>query len=177
MASSHLIKALFQTIPDPAWLEDPEGVYLACNTRFEELFGVVEAELVGRTNDDFVSAIQADSLLADDPVASGTENNEWWRSFARGGEHGQFKTIKSPFYDDQGKLLGVIGIARYIGRQPGEGELIVEGFSEEITRREEDEEKREEAGQPLCLIPPYPVVRDAWPPKSAQHVYQAVHPQ
>jgi sensor domain CHASE-containing protein len=36
--------ARFGAIPDLVWLKDPDGVYLACNRRFEALFGASEAE-------------------------------------------------------------------------------------------------------------------------------------
>ena len=33
---------IIRTLPDLIWLKDPDGVYLACNNRFEEFFGVPE---------------------------------------------------------------------------------------------------------------------------------------
>jgi len=37
-------RTLVQTIPDLVWLKDADGVYLACNPRFEDFFGACEAE-------------------------------------------------------------------------------------------------------------------------------------
>ncbi len=34
------LKTLIQTIPDLVWLKDINGVYLACNPRFEKLYGI-----------------------------------------------------------------------------------------------------------------------------------------
>ena len=36
------------------WCEGPDGVYLACNEAFEGLLGAPEAQIVGRTDHDFV---------------------------------------------------------------------------------------------------------------------------
>lgn len=49
-------RALVQGLPDLVWIKDPQGVYLACNPRFEALYGKSEAEIVGKTDRDFVSA-------------------------------------------------------------------------------------------------------------------------
>ena len=38
------LRTFIDTIPDLVWLKDAEGVYLACNRRFELLYGAREAE-------------------------------------------------------------------------------------------------------------------------------------
>ena len=117
MLSHHHIAALFRMIPDPVWLKDPHGVYLAGNARFEELYGVQEAELIGKTDYDFVPAAEADSFRLHDLaalVAKGPTRNEEWLTFAVGGYRGLFETIKTPLADVQGNVLGIIGIARDI---------------------------------------------------------------
>ena len=30
-------KTLFQTLPDPVWLKNPDGVFIACNFAFERV--------------------------------------------------------------------------------------------------------------------------------------------
>ena len=117
MLSQHHVNALLRTIPDLIWLKDPTGVYLACNARFEEFCGVDESDLIGRTDYDFTSESQADSFRLHDLKAvamKGPLSNDEWLTFVRGGYHGLFETIKTPFYDEQGTLLGVVGISRDI---------------------------------------------------------------
>ena len=46
------LKALFETIPDPIWLKDLQGKYLACNPVLEELVGIPETQILGRTEYD-----------------------------------------------------------------------------------------------------------------------------
>lgn len=114
--SAQLI-ALLNTIPDLVWLKDPEGVYLACNPRFEQLFGASEAGIIGKTDHDFVSAELADSFREKDRAAialGGPSVNEEWVTFASDGHQELLETIKTPVFDDQGKLLGVLGISRNI---------------------------------------------------------------
>lgn len=111
------LTTLIYTIPDLVWVKDPEGVYLACNPRFEKLFGASEAEIVGRTDYDFVDQGTADFFRQHDRKAmalAAPSVNEEWLDFADGGEHLLFETVKTPMFDGSGRLIGVLGIARDI---------------------------------------------------------------
>jgi len=109
------MRTLFQTIPDLIWLKDVEGVYLACNTMFERFFGAKEADIIGKTDYDFVDGELADFFREHDrkAMAAGKpSSNEEWLTFADDGYHGLFDTLKTPMYGAGGQLIGVLGIAR-----------------------------------------------------------------
>lgn len=111
------LRSLLNTIPDMVWLKDPEGMYLACNPRFEDFFGVPEAEIVGKRDHDFVAADLADSFRARDLAAiaaGGPVTNEEKVTFASDGHLELLETTKAPVMDQHGGLLGVLGIARDI---------------------------------------------------------------
>ena len=63
------MRALIQAIPDLVWLKDKEGVYLSCNSRFEQFFGVPESEIVGKTDYDYIDKEQADFFRKNDKAA------------------------------------------------------------------------------------------------------------
>jgi len=109
------LRTLVQTIPDLIWLKDPNGVYLSCNTMFERFFGASEAAIVGKTDYDFVDRELADSFREHDrkAMAAGKPtSNEEWITFADDGHRALLDTIKTPMCDDQGMLIGVLGIGR-----------------------------------------------------------------
>lgn len=109
------LRALIRTIPDPVWVKNTEGVYLACNRAFEQLFGAPEEAIVGRTDYDFVDRSLADFFRANDRLAiqaGMARTNEEWLTFAETGHRGLFETVKTPFLDEKGKVIGVLGIAR-----------------------------------------------------------------
>ncbi|MFV0662105.1 PAS domain-containing protein [Denitromonas sp.] len=113
---SHL-RALLDTLPDPVWLKDPDGVYLSCNRRFSELFGAPEAQIVGKTDYDFVERELADFFRANDRAAmaaGGPCTNEEWGTFASDPHRTLLTTVKTPMYDKDGALIGVLGIGRDI---------------------------------------------------------------
>ncbi|NTV95232.1 MAG: EAL domain-containing protein [Thiobacillus sp.] len=122
-----LLSSLVATIPDLIWVKDPDGVYLACNPRFEQLYGASAADIVGKTDADFVDPEQAAAFRANDLAALAADApriNEEWLTFATGGYRGLFETIKSPMRDPDGNLLGVLGVAREItGRKQTEERL------------------------------------------------------
>jgi PAS domain S-box-containing protein len=115
--SSIWLRTLLETIPDLVWLKDPDGVYLSCNPSFERLYGVKAADIIGKTDYDFVDKDLADFFRAHDRKAleaGKPSSNEEWLTFADNGYRGLFETIKTPMHDADGNLIGVLGVARDI---------------------------------------------------------------
>lgn len=111
------LRALFDTLPDLVWLKDPDGVYLACNRRFEALFGASEKEIAGKRDHDFVDRGLADFFREKDLAAMAAGKpvtNEETVTFASDGHQETLETIKAPVLDVDGRLIGVLGIARDI---------------------------------------------------------------
>ena len=116
-ASESYLRTLINTIPDLVWLKNPEGVYLSCNSMFENLYGAKEEAIVGKTDYDLVSKEVADCFRDHDRKTmedGGSRVNEEHVTFPGTGYEGEFETIKTPMYDSEGKLLGVLGVARDI---------------------------------------------------------------
>lgn len=133
-------EVLLDAIPDLIWLKDSNGVYLFCNRAFERLYGAKEKDIVGKTDYDFVEYQLADFFRTHDMIAMDAKEsvrNEEELSFKEDGYNGLFETIKTPMYDQDGELLGVLGISR------------------DITVRRENEEKIQklEYFDPLTSLP------------------------
>ena len=112
-----LLRTLIETIPDLVWLKDPDGLYLACNRRFERFYGAKERDIVGKTDHDFVSREQADFFRKHDmaAIASGKPMvNEETVTYIDDGHEELLETIKTPMFDSEGNLIGVLGVARNI---------------------------------------------------------------
>jgi PAS domain S-box-containing protein len=120
LKSERQLRTLVDTIPDLIWLKERNGVYLSCNTMFERFFGAKESAIVGKTDYDFVDKNLADFFREHDQkaMAAGRPSiNEESLTFAENGYKGLFETIKSPMYDADGDLIGVLGIARDISER------------------------------------------------------------
>ncbi len=112
-----LLKTLLRTLPDSVWLKDPDGIYLAGNARFEQFIGAREADILGKTDYDFVDKELADFFREKDLAAieAGKPTvNEEEVTFAADGHRELLETIKTPMFDAGGLLVGVLGIARDI---------------------------------------------------------------
>ena len=115
-SEAHL-RALLDTLPDMVWLKDPGGVYLSCNSRFERFFASKEADIIGKTDYDFMSGELADFFRRKDKeaMAAGIPcKNEEEVRFMDDGHRELLETIKTPMYDSEGTLTGVLGIGRDI---------------------------------------------------------------
>lgn len=133
------LSALLKTIPDLVWLKDAHGVYLACNHAFETFFGAKEAEILGKTDYDFLDEGEADFFREKDlkALALGRPNrNEEWITYASDGHRAFLETIKTPMIDASGKLVGVLGIGRDITERAKMEEALKE--SERSVRRKLD---------------------------------------
>jgi PAS domain S-box-containing protein len=111
------MNTLFSAIPDLLWLKDPDGVYLACNEEFELFFGAKEAEIVGKTDHDFVDKHLADIFRENDQKAMAAKQptiNEEEITYASDGHAAYLETIKTPVLNGYGECIGVLGIARNI---------------------------------------------------------------
>ena len=121
------LRTLLQTIPDLIWLKDINGVYLTCNTMFEQFFGASEAEIIGKTDYDFVGKDLADFFLGNDKnamKAGKPTSNEEWITFASDGHQALLETIKTPMYDKKNQIIGVLGVGRDITYRKEAEELL-----------------------------------------------------
>ncbi|WP_050984954.1 PAS domain S-box protein [Thiorhodospira sibirica] len=149
--SEERLGILLQTIPDPVWLKDSEGHYLFGNRRLEELFGLPATEIIGKTDYDFVDHASAEEFRAHDQsaMASGRPYVKEERVvFAHDGYEAMFQTIKTPVYDEQGQILGVLGIARditqlkHVEQELAQHRAHLQALVEERTRALTEERQR-----------------------------------
>lgn len=114
------LRTLVNAIPDLVWLKDMQGVYLSCNPEFERFFGAPEAEIVGKTDDDFVPPEVARAFREQDRrVATSKEpaKIEEWISYASDGRTVLLETTKVPILTTDRKVVGVLGIGHDISER------------------------------------------------------------
>ncbi len=112
-----LLRTLLTAMPDKVWLKDPNGVYILCNPSFEPLCGTTEPNIVGKTDYDFVNSELADVFREYDFKAIAAARptvHEEWLTHADGSHTRLYETIKTPVLTQDGKLIGVLGVARDI---------------------------------------------------------------
>lgn len=135
--SESRLQALTHAIPDLVWLKDPAGAYLSCNQRFERFFGAPAAMIVGKSDCDFVALDLADHFRASDRIVMARREawvSEEWACFADDGHRELLEITKTPIYDSQGGLVGVLGIGHDITeRKMAEEEIKQLAFYDPLT--------------------------------------------
>ncbi|MFZ4625355.1 MAG: PAS domain S-box protein, partial [Rhodoferax sp.] len=111
--NERILRSLIDALPDLIWLKDLQGVYLSCNTRFERFFGAYEAQIIGKTDYDFVAGDVADAFREHDRAVMETGEpgtNLEWVSFANDGHVELLQTLKTPIFNADHSLKGILGI-------------------------------------------------------------------
>lgn len=110
------IQSLMYAIPDIIFAKDLNGRYIIGNIPFGELVNTPPDQISGKTDYDLFSDNEAKLFTElDKKITSGSEQtvSEQWVTYPSG-KVALLETIKVPFSDRQGKLLGIVGISRDI---------------------------------------------------------------
>lgn len=111
-----LLKALLNSSSDLVFYKDSENRYIGCNRAFEEFVGLTEAEIIGKSDYDLFDPKTAELFRQMDleMVHSGvSKKNEELVTYPDG-HTVWLETNKSPFYDVNNSLVGLIGVSRDI---------------------------------------------------------------
>jgi two-component system, cell cycle sensor histidine kinase and response regulator CckA len=122
-----LLRTLIDTLPDYIFVKDTQSRFVVVNRAYVELVGAKDSEeLLGKTDFDFFPHDAAMAFISDDQfvIHSGKPFMNWEeKATDPQGNAKWVSTSKVPLRNQQGELIGLIGIAR------------------DITRRKEAEEK------------------------------------
>jgi len=109
------LRALLRSLPEQVWMKDRAGAYLAVNAEFERFQGVVEADVLGRTDFQMDSSERSGHYAAQDSATLAAAEPlvflETEHSAAGGGER-HLHVTKTAVRDDRGEVIGVVGVAR-----------------------------------------------------------------
>ena len=111
------LKNILHNIPDLVWIKDPNGRYILCNKRFEELYGQPQDKIIGKTDYDFIEKNLADSFRKYDQMALKSEfpiNNVEELKYLSDGHIEISYVTKTKILKSDGSVLGVLGVAKNV---------------------------------------------------------------
>jgi PAS domain S-box-containing protein len=110
------LQAVIHHLPDQVWIKDLQSRYLITNRAYAESVGKLAEEIQGLTDYDLFSEKTALETQNDDAhvIAVGEEQIVEEKTVDPHGEASYLRRIKIPIKNDQGKILGILGISRDI---------------------------------------------------------------
>lgn len=123
-----LLRTIIESLPAHIYAKDRESRFIACNEMVAQCMGTTPLEAIGKTDFDFYPPEMAAGFFADEQtlIRSGQpliEREEMVRDQTTGIMR-YFATSKVPFRDDDGNIIGIIGIGRDITERKQADERI-----------------------------------------------------
>lgn len=153
-----LLLSLLDSIPDLIFYKDIDGVYMGCNTAFEQFVGKPCAQIIGSTDLDLFPREVAESFRAMDAamLSQKQERKNEEEVTYPDGHKVYLETLKTPYYDKEGNVLGLIGVSRDISeRKAKELEILYLNNTDVLTglyNRRYYEREKERLDQ-YCPLP------------------------
>ena len=115
-SKERFLNALFSAMPDMVWFKDRDGRYRYCNRTFERMLGEARGAALGRSDQDFFPLPLAERFGdIDAAVARGDSVSQEEEELPfPDGSVWQAETIRVAVRDEDGKVSGVLGVARDI---------------------------------------------------------------
>jgi two-component system aerobic respiration control sensor histidine kinase ArcB len=113
------LRSLLDNIPDPVWFKNLQGIYISCNKAFAEMFDLSEAEIVGKSEEQIVSAELAELFQRNDQATLSSDSSHRYEQRIKINNKPEYllDTIKVALHDDSGEVVGILGIGRDISAQ------------------------------------------------------------
>ncbi len=119
-------RTLVENLPQGIFLKNKKLEYVSCNHKYAMDIGLNETDIAGKTDFDLFSKKRADEIRkSDEKILSNPELNETEQSYIRNGKVHYFLVVKTPVWDKQGDVSGLLGIYSDITeRKEAETELV-----------------------------------------------------
>ncbi len=118
-------RTLVESIPQKIFLKDKNSVYISCNSSYAADLKIKPEEIAGHTDYDFYPKDLAEKYRADDKrVIESGNTEELEERYIQHGQESVVETFKTPFRDESGKLIGVLGVFHDITERKNMEEAI-----------------------------------------------------
>jgi PAS domain S-box-containing protein len=111
-------RILLENLPQRVFLKDRNSVYLLCNPAYAAGLRMKSEEIAGKTDEDFYPRELAEKYRSDDRriMAAGCpESSE--EVLDREGKSSLWNTLKTPLKDENGSIVGILGVSWEISEQ------------------------------------------------------------
>ncbi len=119
LQDSHELKQmLMESFPNKIFFKNRESVYMFCNSHYAADIGIAPDEIRGKTDYDFHPRDLADKYRTDDQrIIKSGKLEQMEESYRIGDEERTVLTVKTPVRDENGNVIGIMGIFNDITEQ------------------------------------------------------------
>jgi two-component system, chemotaxis family, CheB/CheR fusion protein len=126
--SEEKYRTLLENIPQRIFLKDRNSVYISCNENYARDMNIQENDIVGKSDYDFYPRKLAEKYIADDKrIMDRGIPEDVDEKYISGDRDEYVHTIKTPVKDDDGNVIGIMGIFRNITDQKKADQKIKDG--------------------------------------------------
>jgi PAS domain S-box-containing protein len=109
--SENKYRTLLENLPQRIFLKDNNSVYISCNANYARDLKIKPAEIAGKTDYDFYPKELAEKYKADDRrVVESGQTIDIEEKYILEGREFIVHTVKTPVADEQGNVIGMLGI-------------------------------------------------------------------
>ena len=114
-----LLSGLLNSIPDLIFYKDLDGRYIGGNPGFAKFSGLSPDDFQGKTDFELFDAGRATKYASKDKEILQTRQPSFTEDIVSypDGTPAVLETLKAPFYDSEGKMIGLIGVSRNISEK------------------------------------------------------------
>lgn len=113
-----MLDLFLDSLTDYVFFKDIDGRYINCNKAFENKVGIEKKDIIGKTDKDifFDNPQKVETFTkTDKEVINSRERKVYGEEFRFASEEGCLEeTVKSPYFDENNEIKGIIGLTRDI---------------------------------------------------------------
>jgi len=110
--SRNFLDSLIQSIPNPIYYKNRNGIYMGCNSICAKYLGINEKDMIGKTNTDLFPINHAKNYDISDRevIEKGITHTQDESFILPNGDQRELTIFKAPFHDSNKEITGIIGI-------------------------------------------------------------------
>lgn len=131
-------RLLLENIPQKIFSKDKYSVYVSCNESFARDLNIRPEQIAGKTDYDFFPKQLAEKYRADDKrIIQSGKAEQFEQNYIQNGRETIVHIVKTPVRDDQGRVIGLLGIFWDISERKRAEQALAEAY-EQLERRVEE---------------------------------------
>jgi PAS domain S-box-containing protein len=129
--SERLNRSLIEHLPHRVFIKDLHSIYVSCNANYARDLGRTPEQIIGKDDFAFHPSEQAEAYRADDrTVMESGQMKELEERYFLGDQKRWIHTMKVPFRDDSGAIIGILGVFEDITVQKRMEDVLWESLQE-----------------------------------------------